>query len=167
MDTAYPQADPDAYSGADPGADAAEPARMIEGALWVAMVCALCGALTGNRTAWVLLVSVSLCLALDQAGVPFSLVRWLIFDTLAMALILLLSKLTQADWLILALFFAGWAAYCLPDPYRYTGTMAVTILQLLLTFPLREAVRRLVGRWKANFQHRNEWTDLEKRGANA
>lgn len=137
----------------------------MEAALYLALGCAAVSALAGNRTAWVLLASVAFCLGLDAAGVPFSVVRWLILDTLAMSLILLLSRLDRTDWIILALFFAGWAAYGLPDPYRYYGSVAVTILQLLLTFPLREATHRIVDRWKANFQHRDEWTDLRARGA--
>jgi hypothetical protein len=137
----------------------------MEAALYLALGCAAVSALAGNRTAWILLASVAFCLGLDWAGAPFNVVRWLIFDTIAMSLILALSKLDRTDWAILALFFAGWAAYGLPDPYRYTGSMAVTILQLLLTFPRREAFSRLVARWKANFQHRDEWTNLESRGA--
>lgn len=139
----------------------------MEAALYAALGCAAVSALAGNRTSWVLLASVAFCLGLDQAGVPFSVVRWLMFDTIAMALILLLSRLNWTDWAILALFFVGWAFYCLPDPYRHTGSMAVTILQLLLTFPLTRALSRLTARWKANFQHRGEWTDLESREAHA
>lgn len=117
---------------------------MLEAALWVAMACALCGALTGNRAAWVLVPSAALCLYLDCRGVPFNWVRWVTMDLVAMALIAgIVSKLTRMDWAILLLFPVGWVAYAMGDPIRYIGTMLVTIAQLLLTFPLARFRARL------------------------
>jgi hypothetical protein len=141
---------------------------MLQAALWIALACAMCGALARNRVAWVLLASVAYCLYLDWAGVPFSVIRWLMLDASAMILIAMFAKRTLANCIIFALFFAGWAAYSLPDPYRYTGSVAITVIQLLLTFPLgdaRQMLCRLGARWKANFRHRAEWTDLESREA--
>ena len=108
------------------------------------MFCAACGALTGNRAAWVLVPATALCLFLDYLGVPFSLVRWLIFDLAAMTLIVVLvPKMTRVEWAILWLFLVGWAAYLLGDPFRYIGSMVITVVQLLLTFPLAKAWRLL------------------------
>jgi hypothetical protein len=137
---------------------------MLETALYVAMTAALCGAITGNRVSIVLLVSVAYCLYLDWAGFPFDGLRWLVLDVSAMTLVAMFGGRSRANCAIFGLFFVGWGAYFLPDPYRYAGSMLVTILQLLLTFPLGDARRRLAERWKANFQHRDEWTNLESRG---
>lgn len=40
--------------------------------------------------------------------------------------------------------------------------------QMLVGLPFfgMTIIHRLLARWKANFQHRKEWTDLEHRGAN-
>lgn len=143
---------------------------MIEAALWIAIAAAVCGALARNRVAWVLLPSVAYCLYLDWAGAAFNPLRWLVLDVSAMALIawVTLSNMTYANCAIFGLFFVGWTAYMLPDPYRYIGSTAVTILQLLLTFPLGKSgqmMRRLFSRWKANFRFRDEWTNLESREA--
>lgn len=137
----------------------------MQAALFAALGCAIWSALTGNRTAWLLLASAALCLGLDAAEVEFHFVWWLLIDA-AVALLIIRPTMTKADCVILALFIPAWAFYLVPDPHRYTGAMLVAIAQLLLTFPMGKAINRLLARWKANFRHRKEWTDLERRGTN-
>lgn len=134
---------------------------MLEAALYVAMAAAMCGALARNRVAWVLLASVAYCLYLDWAGVPFDKIRWLILDVNAMALIAIVGSRTRANCAIFALFFVGWFAYAMGDPYRYVGTMLVTIAQLLLTFPAANAW----GHIKRVQRHPHNWNEFDLRAA--
>lgn len=110
---------------------------MLEGALYAAIGCAACSALFGCRTAWVLLASVAFCLALDQAGVPFMPVYWMLFD-LVVVLLLLRPTMTHADCVIVALFIPAWLFYFMPDEQRYVGSMLVTVIQLMLTAPVEK-----------------------------
>lgn len=135
---------------------------MLETALYVAMAAALCGAVTGNRVSIVLLSSVAYCLYLDWTGAPFDGMRWLVLDVSAMTLVAMLGGWTHANCVIFGLFFVGWGAYLLPDPYRYFGSMLVTITQLLLTFPAANAWERL-SRGRA--KHPDHWTEFDLRAA--
>lgn len=140
---------------------------MIVTALYLALGCAVISAIAKSRTAWVLVPAVAFCLWMAAEGVEFRRAFWVTIDLTAVFLIYGVNiKMRLADWAILALFPVAWAFYFLPDPYRYTGTMLVTIVQLLLTFPALRVFRRFVSRWKANFRHRDEWTDLRVRGTN-
>lgn len=88
-----------------------------------------------NRTAWVLLASAGLCLALARAHVPFNPVIWMLID-LAVILLIVRPKMTYPDCVILALFAPAWVFYLLPDAARYGGSLVVVVVQFLLTAPL-------------------------------
>lgn len=103
---------------------------MLETALYIALAVAACSALAGSRTAWILLASVAFCLALDQWGVPFNPVLWMLFDSVVVLLIVR-PKMTHADCTVLALFIPAWLLYQMPDEQRYVGSMLVTIAQLV------------------------------------
>lgn len=141
---------------------------MLQVAIYVALVVAGCSALLGSRTAWVLVPLVGACLLSSVYGIAFQQEVWFGMDVAAIVLIVGLQKLDRQSWAILLLFPCAWPLYLAPDPYRYFGSATITILQLLLTFPAGEAWQvlcRLGARWKANFRHRHEWTDLESREA--
>lgn len=141
---------------------------MIATALYAALAVAFVSALLGNRTAWVLVPLVCACLAADEYDVVFRREYWIGLDVAAGGMIVGLNRpLSRTDWIVLALFPLAWPFYLAPDPYRYVGSVTVTICQLCLTFPPRKVgpfIHRFVARWKANFRHRDEWTDLERRG---
>lgn len=142
---------------------------MIEAALYAALGCAVFSALAGSRTAWALVPAVAFTLWMQAEEVAFVRAVWIALDVAAgLAVWGWNKRLRLADWTILALFPVAWALYYLPDPYRYVGSAGVTIMQLLLTFrptESRQMLHRLVACWKANFRHRDEWTDLRARGA--
>lgn len=120
-------------------------------AFWIAVACGVLGAVTGNRTAWILLASVGLCLALDRYQVPFNFVLWLLID-LVVILAILRPDLTKADCVVLALFVPAWVFYLMPPDTRFTGSFAVVVAQLLLTFPA-EAMRKGVKRFYHGRDH--------------
>lgn len=123
---------------------------MIEAAFWLAVVCAVAGALTGNRTAWALLASVGLCFALEQAQVAFHLCLWVLID-LGIIAAIIRPSMTNTDVLIVALFIPAWVFYLAPDPARFIGSSAVVVAQLALCFPAKRTwreVRRLTS-WLA------------------
>lgn len=139
---------------------------MIEALLVFAVLCGCAGAWKGSRAAIALLASTALTSGFVWAGVPFNIVAWLLIDLVVIAAIVS-RKPTVADMLILALFIPAWAFYVKPDAFANYATTLIVSAQLLLTFPAQsvgQISRRLVARWKANFQHRDEWTDLERRG---
>lgn len=120
---------------------------MAEYAFWLAVSCAVAGALCGNRTAWFLLASVVLCLTLEWQGVAFHFISWLLID-LVVVLGIVRPDMTIADDVILVLFIPAWVFYLLPDPERYIGSLIVVCAQLILTFPVeraRMATSRLVS----------------------
>lgn len=125
---------------------------MADAAFWLSAACAVAGALCGNRTSSLLLASAALCVALDELGVAFHFIFWLLIDLVVIRGIIR-PQMTNADVVILALFIPAWVFYLLPDPPRYTGTMIVVCAQLILTFPFeraRAATTRLVSDLKKN-----------------
>ena len=129
-------------------------AEALKITLWAAVALAFLGAWhrvperrlprPRNRTAWVMLASVSLCLALDAAGVQFLFIVWMMFDALVV-LAIIRRSMTTTDCAIIALFIPAWVFYLAPDPWRYYGAATVTIAQLLLTLPVSEAWK-IIGR---------------------
>jgi hypothetical protein len=87
----------------------------------------------GNRTAIPLLLSTVAAYMLDSE--PF---HWQLCVLLDCAVIVCVSRrnMPLADKIILALLIPAWVSYALPDPWKYWGSSAVVILQLLLTIPL-------------------------------
>jgi len=122
---------------------------MLDAALYAALGVAACSALWGSRAAWVLLASVTFCLALNEARVPFHPILWMLFD-LVVVLLIVRPKMTHADCVILALFIPAWVFYLMPQDDRYFGSMLVTIAQLFLTAPI-ERVRFIPARARAWF----------------
>jgi hypothetical protein len=97
---------------------------------------ALCGAFTGNRTAWALLSSLGLCLLSDGMGwdrPPFVL---LLIDAAVIAFIFSSWPPKASDIVITSLFIPAWAGYLMPEDTRFQIGFAVVVLQLILTFPL-------------------------------
>lgn len=109
-----------------------------------------------NRTAWALLASVALCLTLDWRGVEFDAAFWWLIDVLVIAVIYR-RGMPRADWIILALFPVAWAAYFLPNPWRYEIALAVVIAQLLLTVPYAA----FWGRLKRMPKLPDRWSDFD------
>lgn len=154
---------------------------MIEALFVFAVLCACMGAfmrsedgcVAFNATALALLASTALTSAVIWWRVPFSLGRWLAIDIAVIAVVVVNAiwrrRLPVTDILVLTLFAPSWYFYVTPGPLGPgVSTLAVSA-QLLLTFPARiagQVLHRIFARWKANFQHREEWTDLEHRGAN-
>lgn len=135
---------------------------MLEYALCAAMAVACGSALMGNRNAWVLLPFVYLCLYLDDAGYGYDRADWMAMDLCAMAIIFGINRKRDWQfWTILALFLAAWAFYLLPDPYRYSGSVSITILQLLLTFPVANAWKRI----KLVRRQPDRWNEFDLRAA--
>jgi hypothetical protein len=123
---------------------------VIQAVFWLSVACAACGALTRNRTAWVLLASVAFCLGLDAAEVKFHFVFWMLIDTVVV-LAIIHPKMTRTDCVILALFIPAWCFYLMPDEARFWGTFVVVVAQLTLTFPV-EALRRLLTGLHSRFR---------------
>lgn len=145
---------------------------MIEAAFGLAAFIAGVSALAGSRTSTILLALAASCLAMGLAGVPFEPLVWMAVDTLAILAIAALSRpmFSIRDMLVIVLFLAAWAFYQAGDEARYPGSMFVATLQLLLSYRhglVRALAKRLVERWKATFDHRHEWTDLERGRADA
>ncbi len=92
-------------------------------------------ALMGNRTAWPLLISTVVAYVMDRAEIDFNWPGWLALD-LAVILCIARRNMPLADKFILALFIPAWFCYALPDPWKYWGSSAVVIVQLLLSIPL-------------------------------
>jgi hypothetical protein len=110
---------------------------MLEAALYAALCCALLSALAGNRTALVLLASVAFCLVLGEVGVAFQPVLWMMFDLVAVILIVR-RDMTAADCVVIALFIPAWIFYLFPAADRYAGSVLITVVQLLLTAPFHK-----------------------------
>lgn len=117
---------------------------MIKAVIFAALGCAVVGALSGNRTAWVLTPLVGACLLADAYDVAFRPEYWLGADAAAMVLIVgIHPRLERSDWAILLLFPLTWLFYLLPDPLRYIGSNLITITQLMLTFPALVVLDRI------------------------
>jgi hypothetical protein len=130
---------------------------VIEALFWIAVACGVAGALTGNRTAWALLASVAMCLALDSARIEFNFVVWMLID-LAVIFVIVRPGMTYSDVVILALFIPAWAFYVMPDPARFWGSFAVVVAQLLLCAPVASVSAR-ARRWWADARD-TDHTDL-------
>ncbi len=140
---------------------------MADAFLLFAVLCALCGAREDGRfnvPALALLASVATTSAFVWLEVPFDWRLWGAID-LAVIFAIVSGKMTWGDWLILPLFIPAWVSYAKPDAFAHDVTTVIVSIQLLLTFPAGVILRRFVTRWKANFQHRDEWTDLERKRA--
>jgi hypothetical protein len=115
---------------------------MIQVVFWLAVACAVLGALTRNRTAVMLLASALLCLGMNYVQVPFNFVVWMLID-LAVVSGIIHYKMTRTDCVIIALFIPAWCFYLLPAETRFWGTFVVVVAQLALTFPV-DATRRIL-----------------------
>lgn len=120
---------------------------MIEVVFWLAVACAVLGAMARNRTAIALLGSVMVCMAMNYAQVPFNFVVWMLID-LVIVLVIIHPKMTKVDCVILALFIPAWCFYLLPADTRFWGTFVVVVAQLTLTFPLDALRGALAGLWR-------------------
>lgn len=115
---------------------------MLQVIFWLSVACGVLGATTGNRTAFALLASVLICLAMNYGEVPFNFVVWMLID-LVIVLAIIHPKMTKVDCVILALFIPAWCFYLLPADTRFWGTFVVVVAQLTLTFPV-DAARRVL-----------------------
>ena len=137
---------------------------MADTLLLFAVLCGLAGAWKRKRSSIALLASVATTSAFVALDVPFDWRLWGAID-LAVILAIVSGKMTVGEWLVLPLFIPAWVTYAEPHALAHDVTTILVSLQLLLTFPAQSAgqiLRRLAARWKANFQHRDEWTDLER-----
>lgn len=149
---------------------------MTDAVLVFAVICACMGAFQRsedgrvkfNATALALLASTAVTSALFWLEVPFDLTVWLAIDVAVIVVVGVVAlwrrSMPWTDWAVFALFAPSWYFYVYPDPLGpVVSTLAVSA-QLLLTVPFRgTGLRRLVARWKASFQHRHEWTDIDPR----
>lgn len=155
---------------------------MIEALFVVAVFCACLGAfrrgedgcVAFNVTALALLASAALTSILLWLEVPFDAGFWLAIDIAVIGAIaanaIWRRRLPVADWAVIALFTPSWYFYAFPGPLGPDVSTLAVSAQLLLTVPprpIKTAATSLFARWKANFQHRDEWTDLRSRGADA
>ena len=117
---------------------------MIDLALYVAVACALLGAWTGNRTAWVLLAYVGLTSALLALDVPFNVFAWATIDLATIAAIIGLAglRVPPREGVIIALFALAWALYPVPDAWAIYATDLIVSAQLALTLPARKLWER-------------------------
>ena len=101
------------------------------------MACASVAALMGTRAAWPLLFGAAIAEILRPSGL---MEQWRVCAAIDLAVIALLLALCRKplkiEWIIGLLFIPAWISYALPDPWRYWGSSAVVITQLLLTIPL-------------------------------
>ena len=140
---------------------------MIPVVFWLAVACAVLGAVTRSRTAMALLGSVAACLVMDYAQVPFDFVTWVLIDLLVIAIIIpyefgdsvktVIRRMSKNDIWVVLLFPVAWVAYLTYDPWRYYGSMLVVISQLFLMFPCGS----LYTRFRENFKNRDEWTCID------
>lgn len=114
----------------------------LELALIPAVMAGVISAMTGSRTALVLLASVGFSEGLCLAGVPFSFPLWFGIDLMAIALIIH-PRMNRRDAVILALFIPAWASYLAGPPWLYPVGMTVVEAQLFLTFPILRAIAHL------------------------
>lgn len=128
--------------------------------LWLAAGIGLAAALAGNRTAWPLLASFAVATALCWNG-EFVPALWIGIDLAVIMAILLLGN-GWRDALILALFPVAWLFYFSSEWSGFVA-WAVVITQFLLA--ARPVLPRIYARWKANLDHRDEWTNLDPREA--
>ena len=142
---------------------------MADALLVFAVLCACLSVREGGRlnvAALALLASVATTSAFVWFAVPFI---WWLWGAIDLAVIgaILSGEMTTAKWAILPLFIPAWISYAEPDAFAHTFTTILVSIQLLLTVRPKQIIAApglFVTRWKANFQHRNEWTDLERRG---
>lgn len=146
-------------------------ADAFEIALWVAIAIAACGAVARpqNRTAWALVASAVLSLALDWRGVEFNFLFWWLIDVLVLAVFVPLEprfnlwraflRMGWTDRFVAAFFPVAWLAYLLPDPWRYYATTAIVVVQLLLTLPYAELRARL----KRACRTPDKWNEFDLR----
>lgn len=148
---------------------------MIDAVLLVAVFCACFGAFrledgrpVFNVAALALLASVAATSTLQGIEAQYSTGTCRLIDIAVIIVIaanaIVRRQLKLAEGIILALFVPVWALY--GTPIAHDAITVIVSVQLLLTFPTRRfGHSRLVARWKANFRHRDEWTDLRARGA--
>jgi len=117
---------------------------MLQSALWLAVACAFAGAFAGNRTAVVLLASLMLCMGLDEAGIQFNFLFWLLIDVAVIGAIIR-PDMRFRDCAVLVLFLPAWSFYLADENTRYIGGSVVVILQLMLTFPIVRTWRYFMG----------------------
>jgi hypothetical protein len=122
--------------------------------LHLAILCGLAGVLAGDRTAVALVVNVGACLALQRAEVEFDVALWMTIDVLV-AMAIVRPDMRPRDWFVVGLFGVAFVFYQLPDPWRYFGSVSVSITQLLLTFPATPVLEKLsvfIARVRASAQ---------------
>jgi len=107
---------------------------MPEGFVILAAVLGIIGASAGNKAAWPLLASLALCNGLPQFGYNFDMAAWLFVDMAVIGVLIWLG-ITLRHVAIIALFLPAWAFYFAPPEIRFVGTLAVVILQFVLTLP--------------------------------
>jgi len=102
--------------------------------LLIAVVLGIIGAAVGNKAAWPLLASLALCNGLPHIGYNFDMAFWLFVDLAVIGTITFMG-ITRRHVAIIALFLPAWAFYFAPPEIRFAGTLAVVILQFVLTLP--------------------------------
>lgn len=142
---------------------------MVDALLVFAVLCSCLSARADGRfnvATLALLASVATTSAFVWFEVPFIWWLWGLID-LAVIGAILSGEMTTAKWAILPLFIPAWVSYAEPDAFAHDVTTVTVSIQLLLTVRPKQIAAMpglFFARWKANFQHRDEWTDLERRG---
>lgn len=132
---------------------------MLDAAFIFGVLCAAAGALDGNRTAWVLLVTAVAGLALNETRVAFDLRLWLAIDAAAILAIVWPPRDWRRDWPVLALFVPLWLTYFVPSQAGYVASVLIAVLQMVLTLP----AKRLARRWKHTAVNHHTWSDFDLR----
>jgi hypothetical protein len=131
---------------------------MLDTLLWLAIASGLVSTITRNGTAYALLASVAVCLALQNAEAPFDPVLWMAIDVVVM-LAIVRPGMTRADWLVMILFAPAWVGYLLPPDPRYLIGTLVVIVQFLAIFP----TKRVLSRACRTLPHQPAWRDFDLR----
>jgi hypothetical protein len=132
---------------------------MLDAAFIFGVLCAAAGALAGNRTAWVLLLTAVAGLALNETAVPFDLKLWLALDGAAILAIIWPPRALRRDWSVLVLFVPLWLTYFVPSQAGYAASVLVAALQMALTLP----AKRLARRWRHTAVNHHTWSDFDFR----
>lgn len=139
---------------------------MLDALLIFAVLCACLGSfsvgedgrIAFNYPALALLASVATTSIFVALSVPFDWRLWGAID-LAVIGVILLSRMTATDWLILPLFIPAWIAYGKPDAFAHGLTTITVSVQLLLTFPAANVWKRIKQASRAP----DTWEDFDLR----
>ena len=119
---------------------------MIDGLTILAALIGMAGALYGSRPAYPLLISLGVYNALPTLGFYFDPLFWFGVDAVVIVAVALIDRVDARTVAIVTLFLPAWGFYFTEPEVRYVGTLAVVVLQMVMTLPLsafpkRRAVR--------------------------